>query len=200
MCFVSLLSRTAGRKAESTDLLITLANCIMTMTENGLQEVNAQDLLVQFLHFDLNGHQDDQFESAIAQVLFQDDGKSGEDRMALLQMVENVTSRLDLQPLIVPSSKPHLYEKCSMTGWLQKLDDKNYSTPIPTVFNVELTEEMCNKFNITEEERTRQTDDKKPYRFEIVAGTPILCYRNSENSRQVQGFVKQSFHDQSYVS
>uniref|UniRef100_A0A915I315 Uncharacterized protein n=1 Tax=Romanomermis culicivorax TaxID=13658 RepID=A0A915I315_ROMCU len=54
MCFVSLLSRTAGRKAESTDLLITLANCIMTKTKNGLQEVNAQDLLVQFLHFDLN--------------------------------------------------------------------------------------------------------------------------------------------------
>uniref|UniRef100_A0A915KR60 Uncharacterized protein n=1 Tax=Romanomermis culicivorax TaxID=13658 RepID=A0A915KR60_ROMCU len=195
LCLVSLLSRTPGQKAESTDLLITLADCVMRKTENGLEELNANDLLVEFLHFNSSGVQDDKFKHAITQVLYEDGGKSGEDRVALLRMDKSVTSGLDLQALIVPSSKPNSYVKCLMTGWLQEVHDKTNKKAIPTMFRVELTDETCNNFNITEEERAEETDGKKQYRFEIISGTPIVCYTNSENSPQVQGFVKQFFND-----
>uniref|UniRef100_A0A915IIZ3 Uncharacterized protein n=1 Tax=Romanomermis culicivorax TaxID=13658 RepID=A0A915IIZ3_ROMCU len=178
-CFVSLLSRTPGQKAESSDLLIILADCVMRTTENGLEKVNTEDLLVQFSHLDSNGVQDDQFEMAIAQVLYEDEGKSAKDRMALLRMEENVTSRRDLQPLIVPSSKPSSYEMCSVAGWLHKSGKQ-----IPRPFRVELTDESCNNLNST---------DEQSYTKEIIAGTPIICYTDSEqNKPQIQGFVKEN--------
>uniref|UniRef100_A0A915JEC2 Uncharacterized protein n=1 Tax=Romanomermis culicivorax TaxID=13658 RepID=A0A915JEC2_ROMCU len=89
LCFVSLISRTPGQKAESTDLLITLANCVMRETENGLEEVNANDLWVKFLHLNSSGVPDQEFKHAIAQVLYEDGGKSAKDRVALLRMDEN---------------------------------------------------------------------------------------------------------------
>uniref|UniRef100_A0A915HUJ0 Uncharacterized protein n=1 Tax=Romanomermis culicivorax TaxID=13658 RepID=A0A915HUJ0_ROMCU len=63
------------------------------------------------------------------------------------------------------------------------------------MFRVELTDETCNDFNITVEERAEEAKGKKQYRFEVIAGTPIVCYTNTEKRPQVQGFVKQFFND-----